>query len=153
VQVLSNASPYSFGEDLDGELYLLSTINIRKIVFFDCNDNGVPDAQDIADLTSLDCNLDSVPDECQNDCNGNSIPDDCDVANGTSPDDNGNGVPDECDEQADFDGDGVVGITDLLFLLGVWGDCPAPPTECPADLNDDGVVGINDFLLLLGRWG
>jgi glucose/arabinose dehydrogenase len=153
VQVLGNASPYSFGEDLDGELYLLSTINIRKIVFFDCNDNGVPDTQDIADLTSPDCNLDSVPDECQADCNGNSIPDDCDLTSGTSFDNNGNGIPDECDEQADFDGDGVVGITDLLFLLGVWGDCPAPPTECPADLNDDGVVGINDFLLLLGRWG
>ena len=153
VQVLANVSPFSFGEDLDGELYLLSTFNIRKIVFVDCNDNGVPDAQDIADRTSLDCNLDSVPDECQLDCNGNSIPDDCDIADGTSPDDDGNGIPDECDQQADFDGDGVVGITDLLYLLSVWGNCPAPPAECPADLNGDGVVGINDFLLLLGSWG
>ncbi len=153
VQVLANASPYSFGEDLDGELYLLSIFNIRKIVFFDCNDNGVPDQQDIDDLTSLDCNLDSIPDECQVDCNDNSIPDDCDIATGTSPDDDGNGIPDECDQQADFDGDGVVGIIDFLFLLSVWGNCPAPPTECPADLNGDGVVGINDFLLLLGSWG
>jgi len=153
VQVLANASPFSFGEDLDGELYLLTTFNIRKIVFVDCNFNDVPDAQDIAGLTSLDCNLDSIPDECQLDCNGNSIPDDCDIADGTSPDDNGNGIPDECDEQADFDGDGVVGITDMLYLLSVWGNCPAPPAECPADLNGDGVVGINDFLLLLARWG
>jgi len=153
VQVLANASPFSFGEDLDGELYLLTTFNIRKIVFVDCNFNDVPDEQDIAGLTSLDCNLDSIPDECQLDCNGNSIPDDCDIADGTSPDDNGNGIPDECDEQADFDGDGVVGITDMLYLLSVWGNCPAPPAECPADLNGDGVVGINDFLLLLARWG
>ena len=30
----------------------------------DCNDNGVPDAQDIAQGTSLDCNSNGVPDEC-----------------------------------------------------------------------------------------
>ncbi len=153
VQVLANASPYSFGEDHDGELYLLSTFNIRRITFFDCNGNDVPDQQDIDDLTSLDCNFDSVPDECQLDCNGNSIPDDCDITAGTSLDDDGNGIPDECDEQADFDGDGMVGISDMLYLLGVWGPCPVPPTECPADLNYDEVVGINDFLLLLGSWG
>jgi hypothetical protein len=26
--------------------------------------------------------------------------------------------------QADFDGDGIVGITDLLALLAAWGPCP-----------------------------
>jgi hypothetical protein len=31
----------------------------------DCNNNGVPDACDIANNTSSDCNLDAVPDECQ----------------------------------------------------------------------------------------
>jgi hypothetical protein len=50
----------------------------------DCNDNGVADADDIANGTSQDCN-------------GNGIPDECDIASGTSADVNGNGIPDECE--------------------------------------------------------
>ena len=52
----------------------------------------------------------------------------------------------------DLDGDGVVGITDFLLLLGQWGPCPAPPAVCPADLDGDGMVGITDFLILLAQW-
>ena len=154
VQVLANIAPYSFGEDLDGELYTVSTFNISKIVFFDCNGNAVPDDQDIVAGTSLDCNSNTVPDECETDCNDNSVPDDCDIAGGTSLDIDGNGIPDECDMLADLDGDGVVGITDFLILLGAWGRCPDPcPPSCPADLDGDCNVGITDFLLLLGSWG
>ena len=58
------------------------------------------------------------------------------------------GSPGDCCP-ADLDGDGVVGITDFLELLGDWGRCPG----CPADLDGDGVVGIADFLKLLGAWG
>ena len=50
-----------------------------------------------------------------------------------------------------LDGDGSVGIADLLILLGGWGACPPPP--CPADLDGDGSVGIADLLLLLAAWG
>jgi len=53
-------------------------------LFEDCNGNGIPDDQDIADGTSQDCN-------------GNGIPDICDIEAGTSQDSNENGVPDECD--------------------------------------------------------
>ena len=53
----------------------------------------------------------------------------------------------------DLDGDGVVGVLDLLILLTVWGPCPDPPDECPADLNGDGSVGILDLLTLLAYWG
>jgi hypothetical protein len=53
----------------------------------------------------------------------------------------------------DLDGDGVVGITDLLLLLVAWGPCPAPPETCPADLDGDGLVGITDLLTLLTNWG
>jgi len=69
----------------------------------DCNNNGVPDAEDIANATSKDCNNNSIPDECDiasstsKDCNNNGIPDECDIDAGTSQDCNGNGVPDECD--------------------------------------------------------
>ena len=64
----------------------------------DCNGNGVPDSEDIAQGTSADCN-------------GNGWPDECDIAYGISPDANGDGVPDECplyvDDDAPPDGDGT----------------------------------------------
>jgi parallel beta-helix repeat protein len=51
----------------------------------------------------------------------------------------------------DIDGNGAVGVTDSLLILGAWGDC----TEdcCLADLDLDGDVGISDFLILLAYWG
>ena len=49
----------------------------------------------------------------------------------------------------DLDGDGVVGIGDLLALLGAWGTNPGGPP----DFNGDGTVGIFDFLALLANWG
>jgi len=52
----------------------------------DCNNNGIPDDQDITNGTSLDCNGDGLPDEC-------------DIALGQSSDQNANGVPDECERR------------------------------------------------------
>ena len=53
----------------------------------------------------------------------------------------------------DLDGDGSVGIADLLLLLGAWGPCPEPcPPYCQGDLNGDCTVGVADLLLLLGYW-
>ncbi|MHC4415548.1 MAG: hypothetical protein ACYS0G_09715 [Planctomycetota bacterium] len=54
-------------------------------------------------------------------------------------------------QPGDLDGDGVVGIRDLLILLGAWGPCP--PGPCPADIDGDGFVGIRDLLILLANWG
>ncbi len=54
--------------------------------------------------------------------------------------------------KADLDGDNVVGVKDLLILLGVWGPCP-PKEDCPADFDDSGDVGVKDLLFLLGVWG
>ena len=68
--------------------------------FYDCNENGVPDGEDIKNGTSEDCNENRIPDECElegNDCNNNLIPDDCDIKEGRSKDCNENLVPDECD--------------------------------------------------------
>jgi len=54
----------------------------------------------------------------------------------------------------DLDGDCMVGITDFLMLLSVWGPCDEPcPPSCPADLDGDCMVGITDFLMLLANWG
>ena len=49
----------------------------------------------------------------------------------------------------DLDGDGCVGILDLLALLAAWGSNPGHP----ADFNNDGAVGILDLLALLANWG
>ncbi len=52
----------------------------------------------------------------------------------------------------DVDGDGLVGIDDMLAMLALWGPCPDPPAQCVADQDADGVVGITDLLILLANW-
>lgn len=65
-------------------------------IFPDCNSNGALDTCD-AGTTSLDCDANRKPDECQTDCNATGRPDTCDIADLTSLDCNANQVPDECD--------------------------------------------------------
>ncbi|MCH8211081.1 MAG: hypothetical protein IIB99_06875 [Planctomycetes bacterium] len=87
------------------------------------------------------------------DCNDNGEPDACDIFNGTSSDENNNGIPDECDSiPGDINGDGVVGVKDLLILLANWGSC-GDCQDCPADLDRDCAVGVSDLLILLSNWG
>ncbi len=64
----------------------------------DCNNNGTPDECDVG-YTSADCDNNGVPDECQSneDCNNNGTPDFMDIAGGYSQDCQPNGIPDECD--------------------------------------------------------
>ncbi len=53
----------------------------------------------------------------------------------------------------DLDGDGLVGVADLLVLLAAWGNCPGPcPPACGADLDGDCAVGVVDLLVLLANW-
>ena len=55
---------------------------------------------------------------------------------------------------ADLDGDGVVGISDLLILFANWGPCPPPERgNCPADLDGDSTVNTADLLILFANWG
>ena len=58
-------------------------------------------------------------------------------------------TPAPCACPADFDGDGMVGAFDLVFLLGAWG----PNPNHPADLDADGIVSAFDLAVLLGAWG
>ncbi len=87
------------------------------------------------------------------DCNDNGEPDACDIFDETSDDQDGNGIPDECDSiPGDIDGDGTVGVNDLLILLSRWGPCKNCD-DCRADLDGDCSVGVKDLLILLGNWG
>ncbi len=49
----------------------------------------------------------------------------------------------------DVDGDGVVGVPDLLLLLAAWGTNPGGPP----DFDGDGQVAVPDLLALLANWG
>ncbi len=51
----------------------------------------------------------------------------------------------------DIDHDNVVGITDLMTLLGAWGPCP-DCSSCDADLDGDCDTGISDLLMVLANW-
>ncbi|MHC4100722.1 MAG: dockerin type I domain-containing protein [Planctomycetota bacterium] len=48
----------------------------------------------------------------------------------------------------DVNGDGSVGVIDLLAVIGAWGAAGGP-----ADVDADGVVGITDALDVIDRWG
>jgi hypothetical protein len=43
----------------------------------------------------------------------------------------------------------MVGVTDFLGLLAMWGWNPGGPP----DFDGDGDVGVTDFLVLLAKWG
>ncbi len=122
-------------EDLDGEARVSGPqVDMGADEYTDCNSNGAPDYQDIAGMTSGDCDRDGVPDECQvttADCNGNSVWDACDVDAATSPDCNLNGVPDECD----------------VDVGGASQDCNSnlTPDECEPDCNRNGVADACDI--------
>ena len=52
----------------------------------------------------------------------------------------------------DINGDGIVGVVDLLLLFSAWGPCDGCDS-CPADLDGDSVVSVLDLLALLSNWG
>ncbi len=135
----------------------------------DCNQNGVPDAEDIAVGQSADCDADGVPDECQMDCDGNGLLDACermwseiidcngngrfdacDIAGAFSDDCNGNAMPDEC--EPDCNGNGAPDDSDVSS--GFSQDCNGNgmPDECDiaagleADCNGNGVPDECDLL-------
>lgn len=53
---------------------------------------------------------------------------------------------------SDVNGDGFVGVNDLLDIISLWGDCPSSG-DCNADVNDDGMVNVSDLLLIIDAWG
>ena len=53
-------------------------------------------------------------------------------------------------------GDGLVDVDDLLYLLNEWGPCSAPPAQCLADIapvGGNGIVDVDDLLILVNGWG
>ncbi|MHC4696501.1 MAG: right-handed parallel beta-helix repeat-containing protein, partial [Planctomycetota bacterium] len=109
----------------------------------DCNDNGILDQEDIASGTSLDCNANGNPDECEADTDGDAVIDVCDG------DDDNDGVldgddteprdPDICE---DVDGDQCDDCA-----VGTDGFGPLPdndPANDGPDADTDGVCDVGD---------
>ncbi len=119
-------------DDVGLFLAISTTLNAEQDVFFvrvgdwDCNQNGVPDTQDLASGTAQDCDA-------------NGIPDSCEIAAGAKPDLNGNGIPDECECYADCNASGTLTIADFgcfqsRFAAGdPYADCNASGTLTIAD--------------------
>ncbi len=138
-----------------------ATFNGEQDVYYlrigtdDCNENGVPDDEDIANGTSEDCDGNGLPDECSPDCNDNGKTDSCEVLFGGANDCNGNLLPDECDPDydldgtidacdPDIDGDGVPNTVDLCprTLLGF----PVKGNGGPmGDINADCRITLEDY--------
>ena len=56
-----------------------------------------------------------------------------------------------CDDVScvgDVTGDGTVDVTDILAVVGAWGN-----TSGPEDVNQDGIVDVSDLLAVVGAWG
>ncbi len=129
-------------DDLGVNVAYAATFNGEQDIYFlrigpsDCNGNGVIDADDIANLTSDDCNGNAIPDECDNDCNDNGIADDCEPHDDADGDD----IWDICDNcvndvnpgQEDCDDDGIGDACESdVDLDSVPDDCD----NCPNDAN------------------
>lgn len=118
----NSAIPAGISTDLDGIARVIDgdhdgtpTVDMGPYEFHsDCNDNDIPDSQDLA-------NCDGSP-WCS-DCNDNDVLDVCDITVETSEDCNTNGIPDEC--ESDCDGDGLI-------------------DDCDPDIDGDGVLNEDD---------
>ena len=93
--------------DGDGDADLLSasyaddTIALYENLMgpFDCNGNGIPDPDDIANGTSQDCNGNGIPDSCEPatlDCDSNGLIDSCEIALDPQLDRNQDTILDAC---------------------------------------------------------
>ena len=55
----------------------------------------------------------------------------------------------EPDCPTDINGDSYTNVSDLLQVIGDWGETGSNPS----DVNEDGIVGVNDLLAIIDAWG
>lgn len=117
-------------DNVGANAVIATTVNGEQDVFFvrlgefDCNNNAIGDATEIAMGLVKDCDADGVPDECL-------------------------ASPGRC--AGDINGDGRTDTADLVLLLLKYGR--TVPLCDPANLNVDTVVDLLDLELLLAGFG
>jgi len=121
-----------FGEDANGEMYICDLGGeVYKII---------PAPTDGACCIGTSGTCISIP---ESNCNGGGG---TWLGPNTACSDGGC-EPNNC--PTDLNGDGVVGVADLLSIIDAWGAC----SGCAADINDDGTVNVSDLLEVVGTWG
>jgi len=124
----------------------------------DCNENGIPDAQDIAFGDSADCDGDARPDDCELDCNGNGVVDDCDIMIDPALDSDADGFIDACVAvlAGDCDANNLVDAADYQNLLacmnGPAGGLVGPACAC-FDIDGSDSVDMADFAVVQRNFG
>ncbi len=124
----------------------------------DCQNNGIGDTCDIAQGTSQDCNLNSIPDECesQTDCNNNGLQDFCDIATTIETDCNNDGIPDSCQSnvscahlELQLMPQGTASATTAGSWLGEYFVIPPGGAQVELQLQFSGWEGVGDSNLQL----
>ena len=106
----------------------------------DCNNNFIPDMEELVDGTATDCNHNAIPDECE-------------ITADPSLDLNMDGNLDACEmfRRGDCNSDTMQNIADAVFALSflfvVGSETPICEDSC--DVNDDGAHDIADPISLL----
>ena len=100
----------------------------------DCNDNGIPDADEVADGSSPDLDGNGIPDACDPDCDGDGEPDAYELEQGGASDCDSNGVPDDCQESTDCNGNGSSDACDIADGQAL--DCNGNGVPDTCDLQD-----------------
>jgi len=111
----------------------------------DCDENGIGDVCDIIYDPSIDCQPNGVLDECE--LSSCWIDDDCELGI-CDYDLNCSGIPDSCECLADTNSDGIVDVTDVLFVVALWGS-----NNPKGDVDYNGIVDVSDMLIVVGNWG
>ena len=68
------------------------------------------------------------------------------------------GQPDPCDApvsscSTDIDGDGTVGVSDILTVIEHWGECGDGTYRPVGDVDGSCCVDVSDLLTVVGAWG
>jgi hypothetical protein len=87
------------------------------------------------------------------DCDGNGTNDLIQILQAPELDANQTGILDVCEAGGDLNGDGTVGVEDLLAVILKWGACPGGPIGCVSDTNGDGVIDVTDLVTVIANWG
>jgi hypothetical protein len=110
---------------------------------WDCDEDGVDDADEIAADPSLDANGDGILDACQ-DCNANGTPDPVEIAAGAEDDLDGDGMPDSC--ETDCDANGVADSVEIALDAALDLDGNMALDRCQTDCDANGVADSLDIL-------